>query len=99
MSENIMNRREFVRRTAAAAALSAPLTERGLDATPLSTATGKEMVAQSWTRETEMAIAADWARAFSAAAASIPLKANTRVLPGLLTPPFSFVYDEKRSAD
>ena len=101
MSENIMNRREFVRRTAAAAALSAPLTERGLDATPLSTATGKEMVAQSSTRgtETEMAIAADWARAFSAAAASIPLKANTRVLPGLLTPPFSFVYDGRRSAD
>jgi alpha-galactosidase len=100
MSENTMSRREFVRRTAAAAALSAPLSERGLDATPLGTAAGKEMVSQGSTRgtETEMAMAADWARAFSAPAEGARLQAKTRLLPDLLPPPFSFVYDGKNSA-
>src|SRR5579862_2626297 len=67
MSENIMSRREFVRRTAAAAALGAPFAESGPGAAPLGNAAGNGMPssARSLGTEAEMAIAADWARAFS----------------------------------
>ena len=42
--------------------------------------------------DAEMAIAADWARAFAAASADVRKQAKTDLLPDLLQPPFSFIY-------
>ena len=49
--------------------------------------------------DAEMAIAADWARAFAAASADVRKQAKTDLLPDLLQPPFSFIYGGDKSAD
>lgn len=47
----------------------------------------------------EMVIAADWARSFAAGSAAYKRTGGGLLLPNMLRPPFSFVYDGKKSAD
>jgi len=49
--------------------------------------------------DSEMAIAKDWARAFGEPSAGAKVKSNTRLLPDIIKPPFSFIYGGKMSAD
>ncbi len=49
--------------------------------------------------DAEMAMTADWARAFGLPSGGAKRFSGTRLLPDLLQPPFSFIYDGKKSAD
>jgi hypothetical protein len=46
-----------------------------------------------------MAMAADWTRSFFEPIRGVHIKAKTQLLPQVLLPPFSFVYDGKKSAE
>lgn len=100
MSKSFMNRREFVGLAATAAlgatAKGAPL---GAGAPQAATPSPPETAKRKLGTEAEMAMAADWARAFGAAKSGAHLASATQLLPQILHPPFSFVYDGKSSAD
>ena len=94
-----MSRREFV--GIAAAALTAASTGSELEAAP-NQSPGVEAGAASsriFGTDVEMATAADWARSFSEATGNAFTKAKTALLPQVLSPPFSFVYDGRQSGD
>jgi alpha-galactosidase len=50
-------------------------------------------------KDHEMAIAADWAQAFCAPPEGRKTKAETKLLPEVLKPPFSFVFGSRNSAE
>lgn len=100
MSKTSISRREFVG-IAVAAALGATAEGSKFDAASLDSVAVDVPVSvgRKLGTEAEMAMAADWARSFFEPIGSARSKANTRLLPQVLLPPFSFLYDGKKSAD
>jgi hypothetical protein len=100
MSKTSMSRREFVG-IAAAAALSATPEGTKLGAAHLDSVSvdGRVSLGRKLGTDAEMAIAADWVRSFSEPTVGARTKAKTHLLPQVLLPPFSFVYDGKKSAE
>ncbi len=101
MSKTSLSRREFVGLSAAAAALVANSTSTKLDAAPTAPSSADEAVVagRKFGTDVEMAMAADWAQAFSAPTVGNFINAKTGLLPNVLPLPFSFVYDGARSGD
>lgn len=101
MSKTSLSRREFVGLSAAAAALVAKSTSTKLEAAPAAPSPADDAVApgHKFGTEAEMAMAADWAQAFSAPTVGSFTKAKTGLLPKVLPLPFSFGYDGARSGD
>lgn len=96
MSKTSISRREFVG-IAVAAALGATAEGSKFDAASLDSVAVDVPVSvgRKLGTEAEMAMAADWARSFFEPIGSARSKANTRLLPQVLLPPFSFLYDGK----
>lgn len=96
MSENSLTRRRFIRLGAGAAALSAA------PATPALYPSASEASDLGRTHKhgthAEMSLAQAWARAFRLPSAE-SAATETRLLPAMLKPPFSFVYDGRASRD
>jgi alpha-galactosidase len=100
MDKSSISRRDFVGLTAVAAALGATPTVRMLEAVPPAgeTGVGSIHLGRRLGTDAEMAMAEDWAQAFAAPMAGFKTKARTQLLPDVLTPPFSFVFGESKSA-
>ncbi|MBZ5563538.1 MAG: alpha-galactosidase [Acidobacteriia bacterium] len=101
MSGESISRRDFMRVGAGAAALGAfadggttEAAAREVAGSPADSPAPRKLGSDA-----EMAIAADWARAFAAASADVRKQAKTDLLPDLLQPPFSFIYGGDKSAD
>ena len=100
MSKSLMNRREFVGlATTAALGVTAKGAVREVAGSESLPDALSEIPKRRFGTDTEMAMAANWARAFSAAGDGAHLSATTRLFPQILRPPFSFVYDGKSSVD
>jgi alpha-galactosidase len=99
MSQDSVTRREFMRLGMETIALG---TLSGVSALPVSALQAAPLTAaepHNTTAGTEMAIAADWARSFAVASAADTRSGGGTLLPDRLNPPFSFVYDGRKSGD
>ena len=105
MGERSLTRRNFMRLGAGAAAFGAAPKPWGLDETivdptandPRSSAEDSPTSRRLGT-DSEMAVAEAWVRAFPLPSTS-STPAGTKLLPDVLTPPFSFVYGDRPSTD
>ncbi len=101
MSGDSLSRRDFIRLGAGAVALGALRDGREPEVSPRN-ASGSAADASRGRRvgtDAEMTMAADWSRAFAVPRGAPKTASSTRLLPDRLRPPFSFVYDGKKSAD
>ena len=100
MSQNPLTRRDFMRLgagTVAAGALAGEITlsTAALDARP---GAASSPLTDAAGTDAEMAMAADWTRAFGEPSGT-GTRAGRRLLPEILKPPFSFVYGGAKSQD
>lgn len=99
MSDSSFTRRDFMRLGAGAAALGVMPKPWALDNTAIGvTSNAEDALTTRLGTDSEMAVAATWARAFRLPATS-SLKDRNKLLPDVLKPPFSFVYGDMPSAD
>ena len=101
MSKRFMSRRDFVGLAGAAAAWGVFSTGEypGASSSAAAHVEGNLPLGRNLGTDAEMAMATDWVQSFSAPAPGVNPKATTRLLPAVLSPPFSFVYGGKNSAD
>jgi alpha-galactosidase len=99
MSQDSVTRRDFMRLSMETIALG---TLSGVGALPVSALQAAPPTAAepyNTAAGTEMAIAGDWARSFAMTSAAHPRGGGGTLLPDRLNPPFSFVYEGRKSAD
>src|SRR5690348_3767472 len=102
MNRNLLTRRDFVRLATTAAALPvAASAALGNNLAP-GAVIGSKMEAGGGTALSdprEMATAEDWHQAIAAPATGWKKQSESTLLPGLLKPPFSFLYGSRPSSD
>lgn len=101
MSKNSCTRRDFIRYGAGAAAMSIAAKSEAIDSSTrdAAPASGNSPASHKRGTEIEMAMAADWARAFTMPAPGGRTMSKTRLLPDVIKPPFSFLYGAEKSAE
>lgn len=98
MSANSFTRRDFLRAGAGLAAIGTASGALGLDALTHATSSVQgPVVPHCQGTDSEMAVAAQWARAFGPLSTESKTKAKTKLLPDPVKPPFSFIYGAESS--